>query len=178
MRSILFCSNKKDKTLQKVSNKASSVVNHSCHMEDLEKPGKAPKGKKKKELEKTPARRSYSNSGNKCCRWEQPRRMKKGFLRPQGEQRGWYDEERMCWRSLASPPSSSTGHRVSLGRSEAFLHFVFMGWDGASMCLDRSLPCPPPGYDVVSLANTVQGLSNHFQAISLHKAGSQPAEPT
>lgn len=48
MRSILFCSNKKGKTLQKVSNKASSVVNHSCHMEDLEKPGKAPKGKKKK----------------------------------------------------------------------------------------------------------------------------------
>jgi len=37
MRSILFCRNKKDKTLQKVANKANSVVNHSRSAEDLEK---------------------------------------------------------------------------------------------------------------------------------------------
>lgn len=69
MRSSLFCSNKKYKTLHKVANKASSVVNHSRAVEDLEKTWKP--YKKESEGGK-PLPGVTSNFGRKCSGGEQP----------------------------------------------------------------------------------------------------------
>jgi len=49
----------------------------------------------------------------------------------------------MCWRSMALPPASPVGQKVSLGRPEAMYTFphtrkragVLWGWDGMGKCM-------------------------------------------
>lgn len=163
-RSILVCSNKTDKTLQKVANKASSVVNHSHSVEDPKKIGKPLKGKEKGE---NPFQKELPVIGEvNALEGNSWKMMRKGLLRPGSREDGAMNNV-LEIHGFASCLSCRSQGVLGVARVHVHLFCTLgtmlvcfgdgMGRDGVSACHGSpSLP-PPLGYALVALANIIPG---------------------